>query len=96
MCITIQITSKSVKWFLRYRINNCQNDGRLPFWIFKNLIFLATGKLWRTNTRYRTMSAKPVKRFWRYRNFSIFKMAAIRHLGFWNIEVFGRPSNWEA
>jgi len=35
---------------------------------------------------------KSAKRFLRFRDFPIFKMAAVRHLGFWNFSFFGFPS----
>jgi len=63
--------------------NNFQNGGRPPSWIFKSLISWTAGKLWRTNMCHHTQFCKNRKKgFWRYRNFSIFKMAAVRHLGF--------------
>jgi len=65
--------------------NNFQNGGHPLSWIFKSLIFWAGGrKLWTTNMWHHAKFRNwPIKRFLRYRDFSIFKMATVRHLGFW-------------
>jgi len=42
------------------------------------------------------ISSKSAKRFRRYRDFSIFNMAAVRHLEFLNFWIFGRPSDRKA
>jgi len=38
---------------------------------------------------------KSAKQFWRYFSFSIFKLAAIHHLGFSKFQIFTSQSDWE-
>jgi len=79
MCIAIQISSKSVKRLLRYRIalNNFQNGSHLPCWIYKSLIFWTAGKLWRTNMYHRAKFAMQPNSWWIHRVTVLYKWSYI-------------------
>jgi len=91
-----QISSKSVKRLPRYRVNlfKMASIRHLGFLKFGFLTCEFFNSHWGPEDKCTSswkISSKSVKWFWRYHDFSIFKMAAVRHLGFVG-RILGPPS----
>jgi len=77
-CIVTQIS-----W-----VFDIQYGGRLPYWIFRSSNFQLSAGGEGQYAASSQISRRSIIPFPRYRSFSIFKMAAVRHLGFLKLRIF--------